>query len=631
MKGKKLTFEEFSKRVHKLYGDKYDISKVDLEHRDEKGKVCIIYHQTKEEGGKDLEFWKKPIGFLRGKCCFPKTSNKKSDLDTIINKCKEAYGDLYDLSKIKTEGYDKKYFITIGCKKHGWQRVNMYNFANGCGCPACKKEVHHYKYTTESFRELCRKVHGDKYDLSTIVFNGIENPVTVRCPKHGLFSINAYGFSKGHGCYHCGNDKLAALHQKSQAQYIEDCKKVHGDKYIIDETIGYTSIKGTVTPTCPIHGKFTTNASAFLNGYGCKWCGIEARRAKMKMTAEEFIERSKACHKEEYLYDRIDLDNFNYSARQWIGCKKHGYFLQRTGVHLKGSGCPHCASGKSEGEDTIYETLVNACGKENVIKHNRIILKGKEIDAYLPDYKFGVEFDGIRYHSEKCKPDTDYHLNKTLLAKKQGIKLIHVFEDEWIYHKELVIDKLLHLLHKTKNPVIGARECTIKETDYKSVKAFLDKFHIQGSSKATVYLSAYYDDEQIGVMAFSKNNTGWKMKKFCTDINYSLPGLASKMFKHFVSNYKPQSVKAFLDLRWNWPEDCVYNKLGFKLERITKPDYSYVMRHKRYSKAKCTKQELSKKYNLPLTMTLREMTDSLKIYRIWDCGRAEFVWYTPKE
>ena len=38
----KLTIENFIEKASKVHGDKYDYSKVDLEHRDEKGRVCII-------------------------------------------------------------------------------------------------------------------------------------------------------------------------------------------------------------------------------------------------------------------------------------------------------------------------------------------------------------------------------------------------------------------------------------------------------------------------------------------------------------------------------------------------------------------------------------------------------------
>ena len=38
------------------------------------------------------------------------------------------------------------------------------------------------------------------------------------------------------------------------------------------------------------------------------------------------------------------------------------------------------------------------------------------------------------------------------------------------------------------------------------------------------------------------------------------------------------------------------------------------------------KQNLHKKYDLPLTMTEDEMTEKLGYYKIWDCGLFKYVW-----
>ena len=62
--------------------------------------------------------------------------------------------------------------IEIFCKKHGWVKTRLYSFKNGDGCPLCKKESRKnakLKYTTETYINEARSVHGDKYDLSKVV------------------------------------------------------------------------------------------------------------------------------------------------------------------------------------------------------------------------------------------------------------------------------------------------------------------------------------------------------------------------------------------------------------------------------------------------------------------------------
>ena len=62
---------------------------------------------------------------------------------------------------------------------------------------------------------------------------------------------------------------------------------------------------------------------------------------------------------------------------------------------------------------------------------------GMEIDIYLPELKIGFEFNGLYWHSDLHK-DKRYHLNKTNWFKERGIRIIHIWEDDWIYKGEII-------------------------------------------------------------------------------------------------------------------------------------------------------------------------------------------------
>jgi len=81
---------------------------------------------------------------------------------------------------------------------------------------------------------------------------------------------------------------------------------------------------------------------------------------------------------------------------------------------------------------TLYKTKYDG----DVIQSDKTILnnKNKEVGIYLPEYKIGIEFNGLYWHSELYK-EKNYHLNKTEECEKQGVELIHIFEDERIYKK----------------------------------------------------------------------------------------------------------------------------------------------------------------------------------------------------
>lgn len=285
-----------------------------------------------------------------------------------------------------------------------------------------------------------------------------------------------------------------------------------------------------------------------------------------------------------------------------------------------------------------YEKELQTFLNDNNISFNsnRQILIGKEIDILIEDKKLGIEFNGLKWHSEWFgKKDKNYHLNKTLKCNEKGYGLIHIFEDEYVYKKDIVLSKLKHLLKLNSHlPKIGGRKIKVKEIYKSDAEFFLNKNHIQGFTSSTTYIGGFYGDELIAVMSFkiiNNNSANWELTRFATQPSYVYQGVASKLFKYFIRSYDPSSIISFADRRWTpWKDNNLYIKLGFTLDSINKPDYKYynelVDRHQRFHKFGFRKQKLHKKYNLPLTMTETEMVKELGYDRIWDCGLFKFVW-----
>jgi len=287
-----------------------------------------------------------------------------------------------------------------------------------------------------------------------------------------------------------------------------------------------------------------------------------------------------------------------------------------------------------------YEHEIQEFLKSKNVKFecNRQILIGKEIDILVEDKKIGIEFDGLKFHTEFFghKSHT-YHLEKTLKCNEKGYGLIHIFEDEFVKHKEIVFSKISHILGLNNDlPKIYARDkkCTIRHIYANDAKNFLNENHIQGFVSSTVYLGAFYDNILIAVMLFKNGNIknkGWELTRFATNIKYRCVGLGGKLFNYFIKTYSPSSVISFADRRWTVDmNNNLYTKINFKIEKIGRPDYRYynekVDRYTRYHKMSFNKQTLSKKYGYPLTMTELEMARDLGYDRIWDCGLIKYVY-----
>lgn len=287
----------------------------------------------------------------------------------------------------------------------------------------------------------------------------------------------------------------------------------------------------------------------------------------------------------------------------------------------------------SSGEQEIVEFLYD----NQIITKNRSLLNGKEIDIVDDNLKICIEYNGLYYHTEKMGKDENYHLNKTKECQKLGYKLIHIFEDEWVKNKNIVKNKLLILFNKTDSFIkVGARKVTIQKINSKLKSNFLEENHIQGNDKCDIIYGAYYDNLLIGVMTFkskrnmTKNNHNeYELSRFATKLGYLVQGLASKILNKFINDYKPNNIISFADIRWTPDIDNLYNKLGFKLVKINKPNYYYynskINKYKRFHKFNYGKNTILKKYpNADMNKTERELMEELGFSRIWDCGLYKY-------
>ena len=68
--------------------------------------------------------------------------------------------------------------------------------------------------------------------------------------------------------------------------------------------------------------------------------------------------------------------------------------------------------------------------KGTIIENSRQIIKPYELDIFLPEKNIAIEFNGTYYHSIEMGTHKKYHLQKSLLCKKQNIRLIHIYEFE---------------------------------------------------------------------------------------------------------------------------------------------------------------------------------------------------------
>lgn len=208
---------------------------------------------------------------LKGKkckyCVYEKAgSYHKLDETEFIKRARKSHGDKYDYSFIEYKNIHTP--IEIVCKKHGSFIQSPNSHIKGHGCIECAGVK---LKTTEQFIVEAKKTHGDLYDYSETVYKGNKNKLTIICSSHGEFSQLPNAHLKGHGCEKCSIEYIALHQTKTNEEFIQQAKKVHGLKYDYSET-EYLSARDLVKIICNEHGVFEQVPDSHLRGSGCPGC-----------------------------------------------------------------------------------------------------------------------------------------------------------------------------------------------------------------------------------------------------------------------------------------------------------------------------------------------------------------------
>ena len=341
------------------------------------------------------------------------------------------------------------------------------------------------------------------------------------------------------------------------------------------------------------------------------------------------------------MFKREEYINNSYSNKYKFSCNKCKTEFEDNLYSGHIPRCPTCYPLHiSKQQLEIYEYLKSIVPVDTeVIQNKRDILKsGLELDIYIQKLNVAIEYNGLYWHSEFTggKKKT-YHLNKTLECEKQGIRLIHIFEDEWINNRSVVERRLKHILRLNTSDKIYARKCEIKEVTSTITTEFLNKYHIQGRDNASVRFGAYYDNELVSVMTLGKRRIAMGIKvsgegeyellRFCSGEKMVI-GIAGKLFNAFLKKYDPTKITTYGDRRYS-NADIFYNKIGFVYTGETAPNYWYfkigdIHRRHRFN---FRKNELPKKL-ATFDPNLTEWQNmQLNGYdRIWDCGNFKYEW-----
>jgi hypothetical protein len=468
-----------------------------------------------------------------------------------------------------------------------------------------KYGVEHFSKTTE-FNQKVKKTNKERYGVEHLLSSdffknkykktsidryGVDNPfkndlIKEKIKKTNLKKYGVDNYSKSSNYLlkvKSTNLKKYGIeiYSKSNESKLKTKKKFI-EKYGVDNPMKLDYIKEKVN---------NTN----LSRYGFK-SAMNSPKIANKVKKTNLLKYGfENSHKSEKVRDKFILANdpdyirykdFNISIF-WckfgheFEIKSHNYFSRKAYNTPLCTICNPIGDSKSVKEKELFE-FISSVYNGKIIQSYRDKL---EIDIYLPSLNIGFEFNGLYWHSDQFK-NKNYHLSKLNYFSKKNIKIINIWEDDWVLENKKVKDNIKYILSKSIH--ISSENCLVKEIN----------------NKLDIKLELYYNNEIIGSISLNQYDNNIKMKKDEWNIYSTCFKLNSRaneeLLNYFILNYKPSKIITYLD------NDSVYNdffiNIGFKSIIQIKPNYKYILNNKREEK----------KDNI-----LEES------HKIWDCGKVK--------
>ena len=265
-------------------------------------------------------------------------------------------------------------------------------------------------------------------------------------------------------------------------------------------------------------------------------------------------------------------------------------------------------------EHEVIEYIKYVAPGVTVIHNSKQIINPYELDIYIPDKKLGIECNPtVSHNSSFGDPwssdikSPSYHKRKTDMCESKGIQLFHIFGYEWTHKRAIIESMIANCICATQNTV-WARNTYVSQISSNECKSFLDSNHRQGNTFASIRLGLRdkKSNELVSVMTFNKVRStigktakfdGYELSRFCSKLNTSVVGGASKLFKYFTTRYPDVDVVSFSDKAHT--SGKLYEILGFDKVNESTPSYVWVnMKDDTYyNRVNCQKKNLRKLFH----------------------------------
>ena len=524
-----------------------------------------------------------------------------SNKDQLIDLTGRIFGELTALEYVKEE---KKWLCKCSCGNEVLKR--SWDLRNGKGKTCGVTENH----TSKKLIDLRGNVFSE---LTVLEYAGDRN-WKCQCSCGKILIVDGSKLRMGL--------KKSCGHTLNQNKRIDITGKTFGDLYVES----YNTY-GTYRCKCKCGNFRDVRTQELLNGKVTQCDECTKKRMQSKYDADRINLLGQK-------FGDLTVIGYKQDIHKWTCKCSCGKVFDVYGQHLRVGDTRSC--GCKYGINSLYRSylemevhqFIKERYKGNVISNTRGILSNnKELDIYLPDIKVAFEINGDFWHNDE-HIDSKYHVEKVMECQKKDIRLIHIYEYEWLYNNNKIKQFIENII--CDKQIIYARNTEIIPVNQQDAMNFLNKYHLQGYAVSSENIGLSYNNEIVALMTFGKprfsNNADYEIIRLAFKNNIAVVGGTEKMFNSFIEKHRGASVESYCNI--DKFSGAVYTKLGMKISGYSNPGYVWV-NHKSNIVLTRYKTQKNKLVKLGLgtdDQTEDEIMKSHGYMKIYNSGNARYFY-----
>lgn len=457
-----------------------------------------------------------------------------------------------DYYKLKAKSNKKAWWL---CSQGHSYEQSVAHKTSGNGCPYCsgRKVLAGYNDLQTTNPKLAAEWHPEKNGdlLPTDVTKMSNKNVWWLCAKCGHEWSAQIASRNKHGCPKCGAKKAGENHSISAAVSGKSIVESHPDiaatwDYALNpndrspHNVSQGSDKKYYWRCLKGHKSYLSSVASRVSGNGCPECAKTSRVENARKThikkrgslaetnpdlAKQWnYEKNLEEHERNSAHPKTPDKCSNGSKRKvWWRCDKGHEYSAVVYSRVAGNGCPFC---DSERKTSFPEQcVVYYLKKITEVKSQFKLENTLTLDAFLPDFNIGIEYDGKYWHKS-----ADRDIRKNEVCASKGIRLIRILEPE-------------HILDGSDSDCIR-----LKSTDDKAIESAIEQLVnlIADSFDIDTNIDINIDSDRISIMA------GYISKEKEINLENEFPDLAKEWNVELNQSLQPNMFAPYSNKEVWW-------------------------------------------------------------------------------